>query len=412
MKELLAQSYTIIGLTKTDYIRSLMDQIEWDYRLIAIRGARGIGKTTLLRQHLKLNYGLSDKALYVSLDDFYFTENRLFDIAKDFSQKGGLCLYVDEVHKHPTGNWAKEIKNIYDFLPELKVVFTGSSILKILNEQADLSRRALTYEMQGLSFREYIELTTDINLPILSIQELLEQHVDFAKTIILEKKVKPLALIKDYMTYGYYPFFLESKKAYLSRVREMMKLVIEVDFNYLPEYTITDHYKINRLLYVIASSVPFKPNITKLSERIGLNRNRLTQYIYLLERGRLLNLLHNDRKGITALQKPDKVYLENPNLMYALVNTNVSEGNLRETFFLNHVTYQNRTQNPFSTQVFYPEKGDFLVDIISDRFLFEIGGKNKSFKQIGQAPNHYVVADNMEFGDGNKIPLWLFGLLY
>lgn len=412
MKNLIDQSYTIIGLTQTDYIRSLMNHIEWSHRLVAIRGARGVGKTTLLRQHLKINYGLSNKALYISLDDFYFTEHRLFDVAKEFNQKGGTCLYIDEVHKHPTDNWAKEIKNIYDFLPELKVVFTGSSIIKILNEQADLSRRALIYEMQGLSFREYIELTTNITFPTVSLSELLTQHLDLAKTIILDKKVKPLALLEDYLRYGYYPFFLESKKAYLSRVREMIKLVIEIDFNYLPEYTITDHHKINRLLYVIASSVPFKPNITKLSERIGLNRNRLTQYIYLLERGRLLNLLHNDRKGITALQKPSKVYLENPNLMYALVNANVNKGNLRETFFLNHISYQNRTKNPFSTKVFYPEKGDFLVDIVSDRFLFEVGGKNKSFKQIGQAPNHFVVADDIEFGDGNKIPLWLFGLLY
>ncbi|MEM6316031.1 MAG: AAA family ATPase [Bacteroidota bacterium] len=412
MDNLLEQSETIISLTSTNYIRGLMKAIEWDYRLIAIRGARGIGKTTLIRQHLKQTGALANEALYVSLDDFYFTEHGLFELAKAFVKKGGRRLYVDEVHKYQFGNWAKEIKNIYDFLPTLQVVFTGSSILRILNEQADLSRRALIYEMQGLSFREYLELTLGKKLPVFELSNLLSNHTVLAKQVINEHQIKPYAHLQEYLTYGYYPFFLESKKAYLSRVREMLKLVIEIDLNYLPEYSITDHHKINRLLYAITTSIPFKPNISKLSGRIGLNRNRLTQYIFLLERCRLLNLLHSDRSGITTLQKPDKIYLENTNIMYALAAKNVQRGAIRETFVLNHLRYVHRTETPFPNQVYYPSVGDFLVDNIENRFTLEVGGKGKTNKQIKDVDNAYIVADDIEFGVHNKVPLWLFGFLY
>jgi len=228
----------------------------------------------------------------------------------------------------------------------------------------------------------------------------------------MEKKIKPYAHLDNYLIYGYYPFFLESQKAYLSRLREMLKLVIEIDFNYLPDYTITDHHKINRLLYAISTSAPFKPNITKLSERVGLNRNRLTQYIYLLEKGRLLNLLHSNRKRITVLQKPDKIYLENTNIMYALAGKNINKGSIRETFFLNHIKYTHRTESPFPNQVFYPKTGDFLVDSIEKEYLFEVGGKNKSQKQIQDIENAFIVADDIEYGFQNKIPIWLFGFLY
>ena len=412
MELLVQQSKTLTQLVSTHYVRYLMTTIEWDYRLIAIRGPRGVGKTTLLRQHLKLHYGVSDKALYITLDDFFFTETRLIELARQFHQMGGEILYIDEVHKYPHGDWAREIKNIYDLLPQLKVVFTGSSIIRILNEQADLSRRALIYEMQGLSFREFVGLTKNIVIPSFSIQDLLENHIVIAADLVLEKVLKPLVLLKEYLEYGYYPFFLESRMAYFSRLREMLKLVIEVDFNYLEEYTITEHTKINKLLYAIASSAPFKPNIAKLSERIGLNRNRLTQYIYLLERARLLHLLHTNRKGITALQKPDKIYLENTNLMYALVPTKVERGNLRETFFLSHIRYNKRQTTPFAPQTFYPDKGDFLVDTYEEQFLFEVGGSSKSAKQIMGQKNAYLVIDDLEIGHTNKIPLWLFGLLY
>lgn len=405
------QTQAAVAAVPTAYVREISRNIDWKHRLIAIRGPRGVGKTTLLLQHIKSNYSHSADAIYVTLDDFFFTENRLIDLARDFQAKGGKVLYLDEVHKYPQQNWAQEIKNIYDLLPGLQLVFTGSSILKIRNEQADLSRRALVYDLQGLSFREYIDLTQGKNLPIVTFEDIISHHQELASQIIHDHQLQPLQSFDTYLREGYFPFFLENRETYLYRVREVLKLIIEVDLNYLPGYTITDHVKINRLLYAIASSAPFKPNISKLSERIELNRNRLTEYIYLLERARLLNLLHSRHKGISSLQKPEKVYLENPNLIYALAPTQVAVGSLRETFFLNQISAP-RLDRPFPLVITYPTVGDFLVDTYAEKYLFEVGGKNKGFRQIESKEHAYVVADNLEIGFGNKIPLWLFGFVY
>lgn len=393
------------------YSREILQRIDWKHRLIAIRGPRGVGKTTLLLQHLQRTYRNSPHALYVTLDDFFFTETRLVDLARAFLAKGGKILYLDEVHKYPHGNWAQEIKNIYDLLPTLQVVFTGSSILRIRNEQADLSRRALVYDLQGLSLREYIDLTQEKSLPIVSLEDILSRHEELAAQIVHDYQIHPLQFFGTYLREGYFPFFLENTDIYMYRVREVLKLIIEVDLNYLPEYTITDHAKINRLLYAIASSAPFKPNISKLSERIGLNRNRLTEYIYLLERARLLNLLHSRHKGITSLQKPDKVYLENTNLTYALAPAKADPGSLRETFFLNQLLAQ-QWGRPFPLVVAYPETGDFRVDTYEQTYRFEVGGKHKTMAQIRSVDNAYLVVDDLEIGFERKIPLWLFGFLY
>lgn len=405
------QSQGAAAFVSTTYTRELLQRIDWKHRLIAIRGPRGVGKTTLLLQHLKLNYSNSPKALYVTLDDFFFTENRLIDVAKEFYAKGGKVIYLDEVHKYPQINWAQEIKNIYDLLPKLKVAFTGSSILKILNEQADLSRRALIYDLQGLSLREYIDLTENKNLPVFSFEEIINHHHELASQIVHDYDLHPLQFFQTYLQEGYYPFFLENRDIYLYRVREVLKLIIEVDLNYLPDYTITDHVKINRLLYAIASSAPFKPNISKLSERIALNRNRLTEYIYLLERARLLNLMHSRHRGGSSLQKPEKIYLENTNIAYALAPTQVNHGSLRETFFLNQLSAP-QPGRPFPLVITYPEKGDFLVDNFENSYLFEVGGKNKDLRQVGSEENAFIAADGIEIGFGRKIPLWLFGFLY
>lgn len=405
------QTQAAIDAVATQHTRELMLQIDWSARLVAIRGARGVGKTTLMLQHLKKTYGRSQQALYATLDDLYFAQNRLIDLARDFHARGGLALYLDEVHKYPYDNWAQEIKNIYDLLPGLKVVFSGSSILKIIQEQADLSRRALIYDLQGLSFREYISLKTGTALPIFPLEEVLNAHAGLAAQIVYDHKIRPLQFFGDYLREGYYPFFLENPKVYLMRVRELIKLIIEVDLNYLPEYTITDHAKINRLLYAIATSAPFTPNISKLSERIELNRNRLTQYIYILERARLLNLLHSRHKGVSSLQKPDKIFLENPNLAFALAPNNTDLGNLRETFFLNQLQAPMPGQG-LPWQVAYPQQGDFLLDTFAGQFTFEVGGKNKDSAQLSGMDHAYVVADDIEFGQGRRLPLWLFGFLY
>lgn len=405
------QTQAAAAAVSMDYFRELSRQIDWSHRLIAIRGARGVGKTTLMLQHLRQTHGRSAEALYVTLDDFLFSDQRLINLARDFHAKGGKVLYLDEVHKYPHENWAQEIKNIYDLIPTLKVVFSGSSILKILQEQADLSRRALIYDLQGLSFREYINLTRAVQLPLFSLDDVIEKHGELASLIIYDHQIHPLQFFDDYLREGYYPFFLESRDSYPMRVRELLKLTIEIDFNYLPEYTINDHVKINRLLYAIASSAPFKPNVSKLSERIELNRNRLTEYIYLLERARMLNLLHSRHKGISSLQKPEKVFLENTNLTFALAPGKVDRGSLRETFFLNQLRAPQPAKG-LQPMISYPDQGDFLVDLYHTQYHFEIGGKNKGFSQLAGAENAFVAADDLEIGFERKIPLWLFGFLY
>jgi uncharacterized protein len=405
------QTQAAISAVATAHSRELLSQIDWGARLVAIRGARGVGKTTLMLQHLKQNYGRSSQALYATLDDLFFSANNLIDLAREFHAKGGEVLYLDEVHKYPRDNWAQEIKNIYDLLPGLKVVFSGSSILKILQEQADLSRRALIYDLQGLSLREYISLKTGTPLPVFSLEDLLHVHPQLAAQILYDHHIRPLQYFSDYLREGYYPFFLENPGVYLMRVRELIKLIIEIDLNHLPDYTITDHVKISKLLYAIATSAPFKPNISKLSERVELNRNRLTQYIYVLEQARMLNLLHSRHKGVSALQKPDKIYLENPNLAFALSPGNTDVGSLRETFFLNQVRAP-LSGHGLPWQVNHPEQGDFLIDTYAGQYTFEVGGKNKGRAQIAGLDHAYVAADELEIGNGQQIPLWLFGFLY
>jgi hypothetical protein len=240
---------------------------------------------------------------------------------------------------------------------------------------------------------------------------MLERHSELAAHVIHDRGIRPLQFFDDYLREGYYPFFLENRMVYLMRVRELLKLIIEIDLNYLPEHTITDHVRISKLLYAIASSAPFKPNISKLSERVELNRNRLTQYIYILERARMLNLLHSRHKGISALQKPEKIYLENTNLAFALAPGKTDAGSLRETFFLNQL----RAPIPgraLPLIVNYTDQGDFLVDSYEDQYAFEIGGKSKGFAQLEDKPHAFVAADGIETGFDRKIPLWLFGFLY
>lgn len=397
MEKLLTRSYLRIQATDTRFIREMMSQINWDNRLIAIRGARGVGKTTLLLQRIKLNFPESTEVVFINLDDLYFSSNHLVDFAEAFVAKGGTHLFIDEVHKYQ--NWSTEIKNIYDYFPNLKIVFTGSSITQILNAKADLSRRAVIYEMQGLSFREYLNLTRQTSFETIKLENLVENHLSLSTKI--SSQIRPLAHFETYLKTGYYPYFLEGLDSYWFKLLQTVKLILEIDLSYLEGYNVQFIYKVNKLLYTIATAVPFKPNITKLSERIGMNRGLLTQYIYYLEQARILNLLHTDRKGITYLQKPDKVYLENSNLLFAISPGHVEMGNIRETFFLNQLNYLHT--------IHYPSKGDFLVN---EQYVFEIGGKNKKSSQLKGFSNAFVVADDIEIGIGNKIPLWLFGFLY
>lgn len=383
--------------TSLEFVRSLMNHITWEARLIGIRGARGVGKTTLLLQYIKKNLPLNEETLYVSLDNIWFAENKLTDLTDDFVKKGGKYLFLDEVHKYP--NWAQELKNIYDDYPQLKIVFTGSSLLEILNARADLSRRAVIYNMQGLSYREYLNLTLKLDLPTLSLKQILSDHVTIAQE--LNTKIKPLQYFDSYLTNGYYPFFQEAPRLYFQRLEEVINLILEIELPLLRKVDIAYVNKLKQLLQIIAQSAPFMPNISKLSERIGINRNTLITYLYFLQEAHIIKNLYKDAKGITQLQKPDKIFLENTNLQYAFAPDNANFGNIRETFFVNQVAYNHLAE--------YTKQGDIKIDRLS---TFEIGGAKKSNKQIENVENSYIAADAIEYGSANKIPLWLFGFLY
>jgi predicted AAA+ superfamily ATPase len=386
-----------IARVSTKLQRYLIHEIDLDNRLIAIKGARGSGKTTLLLQLAKLQFPLK-ATLYVSLDHIFFYENKLYDLARQFAQLGGRYFLLDEVHKYP--NWSREIKLIYDNFPELNVIFTSSSMLEIYKSESDLSRRAITYYLKELSFREFIAFETSMVLPVYPLSEILEHHNSISREL-LSKDIKPLALFDKYLKMGAYPYYKESESQYYQKLRNTINLIIEVDINAVEDLQYDTLLKLKKLLIAIATSAPFTPNISKLSERVGVSRNLLVQSIRILDRAGLVNELYSDSLGIGALTKPEKLYLNNTNLMYALASDNINVGNLRETFFLN--------QFKGLHEINRSDVADFLVD---QTYVFEIGGKSKKQKQIEGIANAFVARDSTEIGYNNIIPVWLFGFMY
>lgn len=396
MEELIIQYQRKLANTTLTIQRYLLKIVDWNNRLIAIKGARGTGKTTLLLQYAKENLNQLT-SLYVSLDNLYFAKNTLVFLAEEFEKLGGTHLLLDEVHKYP--NWSREIKLIYDNQPNLKVIFTSSSMLEIYKSESDLSRHAVSYVLKELSFREFIAFETGLALPSYSFKEIIANHNQIA--IDLLNKIKPIPLFLDYLQFGAYPYFKENKNLYYQKLENTINLVIEIDINAVYNISYELIVKLKKLLIAIATSAPFTPNITKLSERIGTNRVVLIEAINQLEKAGLINNLYKNTKGIGALTKPEKIYLNNPNLMYALAKEGINIGNLRETFFVN--------QFKELYKINLAEKGDFLID---DKYTFEVGGKDKSQKQIKDVTDAYLAKDNIEIGVGNIIPVWLFGFMY
>jgi predicted AAA+ superfamily ATPase len=398
MEQIIEKFRKRIANTETIFVRSIMYHINWEARLIGLKGARGVGKTTLLLQYIKLNHAHElDKTLYISLDNIWFADNKLIDLVDLFVKRGGKYLFLDEVHKY--ANWSVEIKNIYDDYPELKVVFTGSSLLEILNARADLSRRAVIYNMQGLSFREYLNIELNINLKSYTLDELILGQAEISKEIV--SQLKPLQYFETYLQKGYYPFYREVPNLYYSRLEEVINMILEIELPLLRNVNVTNVPKLKQLIYVVTESAPFTPNISKISERIGINRETILSYLYYLNEAHLLFSSYKNAKGITALQKPDKLFLENTNLMYAINGRSVNIGNARETFFANQL--RNNHLVEISNQT------DFIVD---KKYSFEIGGKNKNKSQIEGIKDAFIALDNIEYGFENKIPLWIFGFLY
>jgi predicted AAA+ superfamily ATPase len=398
MDTLIEKFHQRLAWVETRFTRGLMDEICWDTRLIGIKGPRGVGKTTLLLQYIKLHLSaeLGD-TLYISLDNIWFNNHLLSDLVDEFVKRGGKYLFLDEVHRY--ANWSQELKNIYDDYPGLKVVFTGSSLLQMINARADLSRRAIVYSMQGLSFREYLNLTAGSSFPVYPLDRLLEEHSNLSGQVNLV--VKPLQHFPTYLRTGYYPFFLDQPQLYFARLEEVVNMILDIELPLLRSLETAYIRKVRQLLQIIAESAPFVPNISKLSERIGINRTTLLSYLFYLNESELIKTIYRDSSGISRLQKPDKLFLDNSNLIYTFSPQNVNIGNLRETFFINQLNYRNNVE--------YAEEGDFRVN---SGHTFEIGGKNKSSGQLPATGSNWIAADDIEYGTGNKIPLWLFGFLY
>jgi len=379
--------------------RSLYKKIDWTQRMIAISGARGVGKTTLMLQRQKETIGLGNHSLYASMDNPYFYNQSLFNLADEFYTMGGRFLLLDEVHKY--AHWSRELKAIYDAFPRLQVIFSASSALDIYRGEADLSRRVFSYTLPGLSFREFLAFHKKWKFPIYEIDHILFHHREIANTLTTTQSTNLLQFFKEYLRSGYYPFSIsQRKKEYLLQLSQVINTVLDTDMAYTDGYTPATALKLKKLLAVLAESVPFQPNVAELARKLHISRDSIYHYLKQLEKAVLVLPLHAQGKGVSLLQKPEKLYLENTNLAYALQSM-PNVGNIRETFLLNQLV--NAKQ-----KVSYPKKGDFVVD----NHVFEVEGRNKNRKQLTGVDNGYIVSDDILTGAGNKIPLWLFGLLY
>ncbi len=398
MERLVQQFLRRVGNVSTDFKRYLFDEINWNDRLIAIKGSRGVGKTTMLLQYIKLNRELDEQTLYVSLDDIFFQAQTLVDLVDEFYTNGGKFLYLDEVHKYD--NWSTEIKNIYDNYDDLYIVFTSSSVLEINKGDADLSRRVVAYELKGLSFREYLNLEGVRVDSSFGLEDVLHKHMQIAQDITTSHRV--LIHFKKYLDSGYYPFYKEGEASYFGKINNVINLTIESDIPSVYKTEFKTINKIKRLLYVVSTSLPYEPNITKLAQQLETtSRTSALQYLDYLEKANLISSLKTSAKGNNYLVKPDKIYLENTNLIKALGSQLVNEGTIRETFFNNQLSVKH--------QVNTSKESDFLVDT---KYTFEVGGRGKKTTQIKSLENAFIAADNMEIGFRNKIPLWLFGMTY
>ena len=381
-----------------DIKRFMINKINWDDRLIAICGARGTGKTTMILQHIKERFGLdNDEAIYVSLDNLWFKTHSIIDLVEEHYNNGGTHIFIDEVHYQ--NDWQLILKNIYDDYPDLHIVYTGSSLLKIDYESGDLSRRQITYKMPGLSFREYLLFEGVGEWDAISLQDILKNHVKITSSIT--ENVRVLKYFNTYLESGYYPFYKEVHSGYNVRITQVINQILESDYPAIEKVNYSTIHKIKKMLYILAQSCPQTPNMSELYVELETDRNQGMKMLYALERADLLNLLSSSAHKLSNMSRPDKIYCDNTNIMYSLTES-INLGTVRETFFLNQF-------KSAGYDVEYPKKGDFLID---GKYLFEVGGKKKSFDQIKDIDNSYIAFDDVEIGIGNKIPLWLFGFVY
>jgi predicted AAA+ superfamily ATPase len=389
MESLKAYYHKLLRETNADFHRYTFDKINWKARMIGLTGARGVGKTTLILQHIKSELPV-EETLYVMADNFYFASHTLLDLADEFEKRGGKTLFIDEIHKYK--EWSRELKMIYDYHPRLKIVFTGSSILDINKGVADLSRRAVMYQMQGLSFREFLAMFKGVHSRTYTLQEIVEHKVEIPEI------EHPLPLFEAYLQHGYYPFMQDED--FVIRLQQIVSQTLEVDIPQYADMNVATGRKLKQLMAIIAQSVPFKPNFTAIASMLGTSRNNISDYFLYIEEAGLIGQLRDAAGGIKGFGKVDKVYLENTNLQYSLISEQPNIGNVRETFFFN--------QLKATCDIFASPVSDFQVE----NMTFEVGGKSKNQKQIKDVEKGFVVKDNIEFGYSNIIPLWHFGMLY
>lgn len=399
MDTLFAKHSVYMAETPVDIVRDMMNTIDWDVRLLSIKGPKGVGKSTLMRQFIKMNYPPgSRKALYCSVDSIYFSNHTLLDLADVFVKMGGERLFLDEIHKYE--RWSSEIKEIYDLYPKLKVVISGSSLLQILNGDADLSRRCIPYTMQGLSFREFLMFDQGINLAKHSLQDILEHPWEICEEV--RGKCHPLEHFSEYLKRGYYPFYYENPRSYHNAIENVVNYIIDYELPQVRKVDIGNTRKLKALLSVLANNVPFQVDITNLAGKIEIERNTVLAYLKHLDEARLIRLLYSDLLSVKKMQKPDKIFIDNTNLLTAISERGGETGTLREIFAVNQLSYAHQVE-------YGKANGDFKID---GKILIEIGGKDKSFNQIADIPDSYVFADGIDLPSGAKLPLWMLGFLY
>ena len=393
----------LLANTSMDIIREMMNKIHWNAQLISIIGAKGVGKSTLIKQYIKTNYSPGDRrVLYCSADTVDLSTRTLVGLADEFVLRGGELLVIDEIHKYKPGTpaWSREIKEIYELYPKLKLIVSGSSLLSLKEGDADLSRRALKYSMKGLSFREALRFYHGLEFPIWSLEDILSHPYDLWQEV--SSKCKPVVLFKQYLEKGYYPFLLEGEGEYYTKIEQVVNYIIETELPQICKVEVANVRKIQALVALISSEVPFVLNANKIAAALEIGRDTVVEYLKFLSDAKILNLLYSDKKKIGKLTKPDKVYPENPNLLYALAPAKVEIGTARESFAVSCLEESHIVE-------YGKEQGDFKVD---SKYTFEIGGPSKDYSQISGVKDSYVFADDWDMPDGAKLPLWMLGFLY
>lgn len=399
MEKLFQLQNRLLDRTPMQIVRECAKSINWDTPLLSIRGPKGVGKSTIILQHIRSTFPKGDRSyLYCKLDSGYFSNHSLSELVEKFSMNGGKYLFLDEVHKYE--NWSTEVKDIYDYYPDLQVVISGSSLLSMMEGDADLSRRCVSHDIQGLSFREYLHFYKKIQLPAYTLDQILQHAGDICSEV--NSVCKPVAEFHEYLKVGYYPYYQRNKIDYYDIIEQVVNYIIDEEIPRICKVELSNTRKMKALLYVLAQSEPFEVDMSRLSIQSGLKRETILNYLQHMQKAKLLNLLYSDLKNVKKLQKPDKIFISDPNMLNALTETPSRVGTIRETFAVNQLSALHEVE-------YGRAQGDFRVD---GRYILEVGGEDKDYTQIADLPDSYILADNMEYATGHKLPLWLIGFLY